>query len=80
MAATATAGTGSRAMDPARSEPGDPPLWAFLAFRAASFFLGVAVIVDALQGHAGAIQWVAGLVLVGIVPPEAVAHLGRRRR
>jgi hypothetical protein len=41
--------------------------------RIASFLLGVAVIVDALVEHASVIQWVAGLILVGIVPPEAVA-------
>jgi hypothetical protein len=51
-----------------------------LGFRAASFALGVAVIVDALVEHAGAVQWVAGLVLVGIIPPEAVLAQLRRRR
>lgn len=46
--------------------------------RLASYGLGVAVIVDALVSHASAIQWVAGLILVGIVPPEAVAGAWRR--
>lgn len=46
--------------------------------RLASFVLGVAVIVDALAGSAPAIQWVAGLILVGIVPPEAVASAWRK--
>jgi hypothetical protein len=49
--------------------------------RVASFALGVAVILDALVIQAPVVQWVAGLILVGIVPPEAVlAHLPRRRR
>lgn len=50
-----------------------------VAFRVASFALGTAVIIDALVEHASAVQWVAGLILVGIVPPEAVAQLARRR-
>jgi hypothetical protein len=41
--------------------------------------LGAAVIIDAMVVRAGAVQWVAGLVLVGIVPPEAVAQQMRRR-
>jgi hypothetical protein len=50
-----------------------------VTFRVASFLLGVAVIIDALVQHASAVQWVAGLILVGIVPPEAVAdHLRKR--
>ena len=52
-----------------------PVLW----LRVASFLLGVAVIVDALVTHASTVQWVAGLILVGIIPPEAVARLARRR-
>ena len=46
--------------------------------RLVSFALGVVVIVDALVQHASAVQWVAGLILVGIVPPEAVADHWRR--
>jgi hypothetical protein len=52
-----------------------------LGFRVASFLIGVAVIVDAVVQHASVVQWVAGLILVGIVPPEAVVaqlHRGRR--
>ncbi|HEY2303251.1 MAG TPA: hypothetical protein VGH66_15230 [Acidimicrobiales bacterium] len=49
--------------------------------RVASYCLGAAVIVDALVTHASAVQWVAGLVLVGIIPPEAViARLIRGHR
>ena len=50
------------------------------AFRVASFVLGAAVIVDALITHAAVIQWVAGLVLAGVVPPEAIARAWRRSR
>jgi hypothetical protein len=50
-----------------------------VTFRVSSFLLGVAVIIDALVQHASAVQWVAGLILVGIVPPEAVADHFRRR-
>lgn len=46
--------------------------------RLASYLLGAAVILDALISHASAIQWVAGLILVGIVPPEAVAGAWRK--
>lgn len=49
-------------------------------FRVGSFLLGAAVIVDALVTHASPVQWIAGLVLVGVVPPEAVAAAWRRRR
>ena len=49
--------------------------------RVASYCLGAGVIIDALITHASAVQWVAGLVLVGIIPPEAViARLIRGRR
>jgi hypothetical protein len=58
----------------------DGPTWALVAVRVGAFALGVAVILDALVTHAAVVQWVAGLVLVGIVPPEAVATLARRRR
>ena len=52
-----------------------------LGFRVASFVIGVAVIVDAVAQHASVVQWVSGLILVGIVPPEAVAdYVGRGRR
>jgi hypothetical protein len=47
--------------------------------RVASYLLGVAVIIDAIVARAPVIQWVAGLILVGIIPPEAVAQLARRR-
>jgi hypothetical protein len=47
--------------------------------RLASYALGVAVIIDALVQQASATQWVAGLVLVGIVPPEAIVQAVRRR-
>ena len=40
--------------------------------------LGVAVIVDALVSPAPIAQWVAGLVLLGIIPIDAV--LARLRR
>lgn len=50
-----------------------------VAFRLASYLLGVAVIVDALVTPASIAQWVAGLVLVGIVPPEAVVARIRPR-
>ena len=53
--------------------------WVFLV-RALSFLLGAAVILDALVTHAAVVQWVAGLILVGIVPPEAVAGAWRRPR
>ena len=49
-------------------------------FRLASFILGAAVIIDALLTHAATVQWVAGLLLVGIVPPEAVVNAWRKRR
>jgi hypothetical protein len=51
-----------------------------LLLRLASYLLGVAVIVDAIVAHAEVVQWVAGLVLVGIIPPEAVVRLARRGR
>jgi hypothetical protein len=40
--------------------------------RVASFALGVAVIIEAMVVRGGAMQYVTGLLLVGIVPPEAV--------
>lgn len=40
--------------------------------------LGVAVIIDALVSPATVAQWVAGLVLLGIIPIDAV--LARLRR
>jgi hypothetical protein len=49
-------------------DPGHLTAWA----RVASYLLGAAVIIDALVSHASAVQWVAGLILVGIIPPEAV--------
>ena len=49
------------------------------AFRVASWLLGAAVILDALVSNARPIQWICGLVLVGIVPPEAIAEAWRRR-
>ena len=48
--------------------------------RVAGFALGALVIIDAMVIRAGWVQWAAGLILVGAVPPEAVAHLSRRRR
>jgi hypothetical protein len=44
--------------------------------------LGVAVIVDALfRPHTRAVQWIVGLILLGIVPLDAgLARLGRHRR
>ena len=65
--------------------PGPPPgprrspeaRW-ILIFRLLSFLLGAAVIIDALVVRASVIQWVTGLVLVGIVPPEAIAYAWRR--
>jgi hypothetical protein len=49
------------------------------ALRLVSFVLGAAVIVDAMVAHAGWEQWAAGLILVGVVPPEAVAGAFRRK-
>ena len=49
-----------------------------IGFRVAAFILGAVVIVDALIAHASAVQWVSGLILVGIVPPEAVVSRIRR--
>jgi hypothetical protein len=49
------------------------------ALRLVSFALGAAVIIDAVVQRAGAVQWVAGLLLVGIVPPEAVAGAFRKK-
>jgi hypothetical protein len=40
--------------------------------------LGVAVIIDALVTHARPVQWIVGLILLGIVPLDAsLARLGR---
>jgi hypothetical protein len=47
--------------------------------RLVSFALGAAVIIDAVVVRAGVAQWVAGLALVGIIPPEAVAGAFRKR-
>lgn len=47
--------------------------------RLVSFALGAAVIVDAIVARAGWVQWGAGLVLLGVVPPEAVAAAFQRR-
>lgn len=49
-----------------------------VGLRLVSYLLGAAVILDALVTHASTVQWVAGLILVGIVPPEAVAGAWRR--
>jgi hypothetical protein len=49
------------------------------ALRLLSFALGAAVIIDAVVVRASAVQWVAGLLLVGIVPPEAVAGAFRKK-
>ena len=49
------------------------------ALRLVSFALGAAVLVDAMVAHSSWVQWAAGLVLVGVVPPEAVAGAFRRR-
>jgi hypothetical protein len=65
--------------DPAGDRPG--PSRVLLVFRLASFALGASVLLDAVAAQSPSnAQWVAGLLLVGIVPPEAVVHLGRRRR
>lgn len=53
---------------------------AVLAFRVVSYLLGVAVILDAMISTASTVQWVTGLVLVGVIPPEAVLARVRRRR
>lgn len=54
---------------------------AALGFRIAAFALGVAVIIDAMATPTHVVQWVAGLVLVGIVPPDgALRALVERRR
>jgi hypothetical protein len=58
----------------------DPTDRYLAGFRVASFALGAAVLIDAMVAHSGAVQWVSGLILVGIVPPEAVARQFRRRR
>lgn len=50
-----------------------------LGFRVASYLLGVAVIVDAMISAASTVQWVTGLILVGVIPPEAVIARVRRR-
>lgn len=44
--------------------------------------LGVAVIIDALiKPHARAVQWIVGLILLGIVPLDVgLARLGRHRQ
>ena len=52
---------------------------AVLAFRVASYLLGVAVILDAMISTASTVQWVTGLILVGVIPPEAVIARVRRR-
>jgi hypothetical protein len=59
---------------PARTHPH------LLLFRVAAFALGTAVIVDAMTTSAAIAQWVAGLVLIGLVPPEAIAAYIRRHR
>lgn len=51
-----------------------------LGFRIASFALGTAVIVDALVSSARVVQWVVGLILVGVVPPDVALSSLRRRR
>ena len=50
-----------------------------LAFRVVAFALGVAILLDATVTAAGTVQWVTGLVLVGVIPPEAVIARARRR-
>lgn len=50
-----------------------------LGFRVASYLLGVAVLLDATVTAAGTVQWVTGLILVGVIPPEAVIARLRRR-
>jgi hypothetical protein len=64
--------------DPAGSPPG--PRHHLLLFRLAAFALGTAVIIDAMTTPAAIVQWVAGLVLIGLVPPEAIAAYVRRHR
>lgn len=63
---------------PADHPPGGHPH--LLAFRVAAFALGTAVIIDAMTTSAAIAQWVAGLVLIGLVPPEAIAAYIRRHR
>jgi len=53
--------------------------YAVLAFRVASYLLGVAVILDAMVSAANTVQWVTGLILVGVIPPEAVLARVLRR-
>ena len=45
---------------------------ALLVVRVTSYLLGVAVILDAMVSTASTVQWVTGLILVGVIPPEAV--------
>jgi hypothetical protein len=52
---------------------------AVLGFRVASYLLGVGILLDATVTTASTVQWVTGLILVGVIPPEAVLARLRRR-